>query len=187
MIDSVLCVLGVLGGRASQPESTYRPPMIPPMMSRRFLLAGLAAALGLAGCKNGSLPANDAALSDGPAAPETSRSDLNADSIAASGNDGPVAVPDLPAAPDTNDEAVPADVRLNDIVPAPDGPAAEAPAVDKPASETPAAERPGVDPSMDGSRAEAPAPDGAARDTSGDAGCTGWTTVKHLQPAEVAS
>jgi len=164
------------------------------MKSRGHLLIGFAIALGVAGCKSSSSSSVDAA----PTAPDAARSDLGPDTAAVTKNDT-AALPDEPALPDTGGpEAAPdlrpADVLLADTSTAPEAPAAdrplaeaaaaEAPAADRTAIEVSATERPGADAATDGARPDVVASDATAGDLGGDAGCTGWTTLQRLSPAD---
>jgi rhodanese-related sulfurtransferase len=151
----------------------------------------------LAGCKSSSSPAADAALADGPAAPDVSAGDANGDSAVATKNDDAAltndatALPDEPVPRDTGGGDVAPDLRPADLRPADNGATVEAPAADRPAAdsaaaEAPPAERPGADTVADVSRSEATVPDGPQTDAGGDAGCTGWTTLQRLSPAQAS-
>jgi rhodanese-related sulfurtransferase len=158
----------------------------------RLVLAGFTTALCLAGCKSGSSPAADAALADGPAAAEAVASDANGDSAIAPKNDAAAltndatALPDEPVLRDMGGGDVAPDLRAADVLPADSAAATEIPAADHPAAETTAAERPGSDGPADVSRPEAAVPDGPPADVGGDAGCTGWTTLQRLSPAQAS-
>ena len=195
-IGSVLC-----GGRARR-EPNLEPGYPGPVTHHRLVLAGFATALCLAGCKSSSSSATDAALPDGPAARDVSAGDANGDSAVAPNNDAAAltndatVLPDGPVVRDTSGGDVAPDLRPADLlpadsgatveVPAADRPVAEAPAPEAPAAETPTAERPGSDRPADVSRPEAVVPDGPTTDADDDAGCTGWTTLQRLSPAEAS-
>jgi|GEM_PF-1629862 len=156
------------------------------MTTHRFAIAGFAVVLCLTGCKSGSSPAEDAATSDGPAAPDVSRNDASTDGSIAPRNDGSVAASDLPTPADASDGIVIADAWLADVATVDDGSPAETTTTDGPSRETLAAERTGADAPSDGSRAEGPAPDVSGGDATTDAGCTGWTTLQRLSPAQAS-
>jgi rhodanese-related sulfurtransferase len=172
------------------------------MMLRCFVLAGFAVALGLAGCKGESSNAPDSSVSDGPAASDASRNDVGQDSAVAANTDGAAAAPDQPVARDASDRDAATDRLAADVVLAADGPAAETPSADKPAADGPAAEtraadRPAAEvsaadkpeaeaPIADGPLPEAPVADRPGGDASSDGGCTGWTTLQRISPAEAA-
>jgi len=99
---------------------------------------------------------------------------------------GPPPGKDAAVGDDTSDAAAPADLQPIDIALPAETEAAETATIDRAANESPAAERPGMDAPADGSRGEAPAADRPSMDGSGDADCTGWSTLQRLSPAEVS-
>jgi rhodanese-related sulfurtransferase len=168
------------------------------MNLHRLSLAGLVMAGALAGCRADSSKARDAAVADGPS------TDLRQEDSGTAAND--TAPPRNDAAP-TADEPVTGDARDRDasvVEPAPDLRPADLPgtpdqaATERPAAETPAADKPGADvaaadePRPEAGAAEKPGADAfrgdgsgdASSNAGGDAGCTGWTTLVRLKPAD---
>jgi rhodanese-related sulfurtransferase len=144
---------------------------------------GFATAVALAGCSSGPPESGDAALPDGVVPTDGDSPDVT-DSATARQHDA-AATPDEAAdriPSDPTDLRVP-DLVAEDAVGAPDLRPVERPSADGPAAEAPSADRPSPDTATDGPGPDVMAIDGAPAAAT-DAGCTGWTTLEHLAPAD---
>lgn len=177
------------------------------MKANHLLLAVCALFLPLAGCKSSGQTATDAATSDTSATPDAAQSDATQPDAALSDGAQPDAAPDgiitiaevapspadKPPQPDVNGpnaasdapaETVAADARNQDAVASND--LADDPASIPAKDATTDLRAPAADLAADLPAADGPGADRSASETSSDAGCSGWTTLKRLSPAEVA-
>lgn len=186
-------------------HQTRRPLCFLPM-HHRFVVPGFLIALALTGCSKESANAVDSAVTDGRGLPEALADDAHVEDVVLAQADGSGTGEDTAAPPEANGisdagadpgsaDAAPGDLpmadggfldlRAGDASGAGDLAAAEAPARDGLAREARNVDRPASDGSVaDEARPETPAADGPASQDTDDGGCTGWTTLQHLAPAE---
>ena len=147
-------------------------------------LAACVLCLSLAGCESNSPTAPDA--SDAPAARDVAQPDAASDATAMSTDLAP-SLADAPSQPEVNRPDTMGDV-LADIA-ATDSLGKDAPVTTDLAGDTAATvdlRAPALDVPAEVPAADARSADGPSAETSSEAGCSGWTTLKRLSPAEVA-
>ena len=159
------------------------------MKAIEFAAATFALALVLVGCTSNPPTEMDAAASDAPAAREVAQPDAASDVFAMSADLAP-SLTDAPSQPEVNgrDAArdVLADVAATDLPAVTDDLGRDAAETNDLGKDAAADRRAlAVDQAADDPAAEAPNADGRG-ETGSDAGCTGWTTLKRLSPAELA-
>jgi len=142
-----------------------------------LLALALAFPLALLGCASDSPPATDAAASDSPITRDVGQPDAVPDRTVGIADEAP-GPSDTPAqqeakGPDTSDAASTGDVGMEaagDL---------RVPAIDL------ASDGSAIDVAID-LAIEARSVDGQGGEAGGEAGCSGWTTLKHLSPADLA-